>query len=211
VAIVCSRPTAACRERPLPGRVGWAICGDGRRLHMPRFFVVTGLPASGKTTVGSAVAMGLQLPFIDKDAILETMFDENGIGDSAWRAKLSRSADLIMQRKAQASSGAVIVSWWRHPASGTDSGTSTEWLRSLPGEIVEIHCRCAPEVAVDRFFARRRHPGHLDEQKSRARELQTFAACAALGPVGTGRVLDVCTNGPVDVQALVAQLIPLQP
>ena len=155
--------------------------------------------------------MGLQLPLIDKDAILETMFDASGIGDSAWRAKLSRSANLIMQRKAQASSGAVIVSWWRHPASGADSGTPAEWLRSLPGEIIEIHCRCGAAVAIDRFFARRRHPGHLDEQKSRAGEMQTFAACAALGPIGAGRLLDVCTEGPVDVQALVDQLILLQP
>jgi len=178
---------------------------------MPRFFVVTGLPASGKTTVGSAVARGLQLPLIDKDAILETMFDANGIGDSAWRAKQSRSADFIMQRMAEASSGSVLVSWWRHPASATDSGTSTEWLRSLPGEIIEIHCRCAPGVAVDRFFARRRHPGHLDEQRSRAREIQTFTTCAALGPIGAGRLVDVCTQGPVDVQALVDQLILLQP
>jgi len=178
---------------------------------MPRFFVVTGLPASGKTTVGSAVATGLQLPLIDKDALLEAMFEANGIGDSAWRAKQSRSADLIMQRMAQATNGSVLVSWWRHPASATDSGTPTEWLRSLSGEIIEIHCRCAPEVAVDRFFARRRHPGHLDEQKSRAREIQTFTTCAALGPIGAGRLVDVCTQGPVDVQALVDQLILLQP
>jgi adenylylsulfate kinase-like enzyme len=177
---------------------------------MPQFFVVTGLPASGKTTIASALAVGLQLPLIDKDAILETMFDANGIGNSAWRAKQSRSADLIMQRMAQASSGSVLVSWWRHPALRTDSGTSTEWLRSLPGELIEIHCRCAPELAADRFFARRRHPGHLDEQKSRAREIQTFTTCAELGPIGAGRLVDVCTEGPVDVQALVDQFI-LQP
>lgn len=178
---------------------------------MPQFFVVTGLPASGKTTVGSAVATQLQPPLIDKDAILETLFDANGIGDSAWRAKLSRSADLIMQRMARASSGSVLVSWWRHPSSATDSGTSTEWLRSVPGEIIEIHCRCSPEVAVDRFFARRRHPGHLDDQKSRAREFRTFTTCAALGPVGAGQLVYVCTEGPVDVQALVDQLILLKP
>ena len=175
---------------------------------MARFFVVTGLPASGKTTVGSAVASELQLPLIDKDAILETMFDEIGIGDSAWRTKLSRSADLIMQRMAQASGGAVLVSWWRHPASGTDSGTPTAWLRSLPGEVIEIHCRCAPELAVDRFFARRRHPGHLDEQRSRPRENQMFATYGALGAIGVGRLVDVCTEEPVHVQTLVNQLEP---
>lgn len=178
---------------------------------MPRVFVVTGLPASGKTTVGSAVATGLRLPLIDKDAILETLFDANGMGDSDWRSKQSRSADLVMQRMAQAAGGSVLVSWWRHPASATDSGTPTEWLRSLPGEIVEIHCRCAPEVAVDRFFARRRHPGHLDDQKSRAREIQTFKASAALGPIGAGRLVDVCTEGPVDVRALLDRLNALQP
>lgn len=177
---------------------------------MARFFVVTGLPASGKTTVGSAIASQLQLPLIDKDAILEAMFDAIGTGDATWRAKLSRSADLVMQRIAQASSGAVLVSWWRHPRSATDSGTSTEWLRSLPGEVVEVHCRCAPEVAVDRFFARRRHPGHLDEQKSRVQEIQAFTTCSVLGAIGAGRLIDVCTERPVDIHSLVDQLV-LQP
>jgi predicted kinase len=173
---------------------------------MARFFVVTGLPASGKTTVGSALASALRMPLLDKDAILEAMFDSMGTGDLDWRAKLSRSADGVLQRMALAASGAVLVSWWRHPASSVDSGTPTEWLRRLPGEVVEIHCRCAPEVAVDRFFARRRHPGHLDAQRSRALELQTFTACAAHGAIGAGRLVEVRTERPVDVQAIVEQL-----
>ena len=40
--------------------------------------VVSGLPASGKTTVGRVLSEGLSLPLIDKDAILEALFDSLG-------------------------------------------------------------------------------------------------------------------------------------
>jgi predicted kinase len=55
--------------------------------------VVSGLPASGKTTLGRQLAGALDLPLIDKDEILESLFDSRGIGDASWRRKLSRESD----------------------------------------------------------------------------------------------------------------------
>ncbi|PYQ55408.1 MAG: hypothetical protein DMF53_28200 [Acidobacteria bacterium] len=80
-----------------------------------RFLIATGLPASGKSTVGSAVAAALALPFLDKDEILEALFESLGVGDAPWRARLSRAADQVLERLAPRSQGAVIASWWRHP------------------------------------------------------------------------------------------------
>ncbi len=77
---------------------------------MKRFVVVSGLPASGKTTVEAAVASALGLPLLDKDAILETLFAKDGIGDPRWRSRLSRIADDLLQSQAVASDGAVISS-----------------------------------------------------------------------------------------------------
>ena len=53
--------------------------------------VVSGLPASGKTTVGRALSHGLSLPLIDKDDILEAMFDSPCSTASAARTGTSGS------------------------------------------------------------------------------------------------------------------------
>jgi len=40
---------------------------------MNRYIILTGLPASGKSTLGRAVAAALGLPMLDKDDILEAL------------------------------------------------------------------------------------------------------------------------------------------
>ena len=47
--------------------------------------VVSGLPGSGKTTIGRRLAAALSLPLIDKDDILDRLFETKGVGDSTWR------------------------------------------------------------------------------------------------------------------------------
>ena len=176
---------------------------------MSRFIVVSGLPASGKSTIGAALSTGLGLPLLDKDDILEALFGELGIGDAAWRTTLSRAADRILETLAKRSRAAVVVSWWRHPSSSAQSGTSPQWLTSLQPAPVEVHCRCAAEVAVERFFARRRHAGHLDASKDRSHELARFEQAAFLGPLALGPCIEVDTNGVLDVDGLMRRLLAI--
>ena len=171
-----------------------------------RYIVVSGLPASGKSTLARAIADALRLPRLDKDEILESLFDTLGVGDSAWRNKLSRDADDELRRHACALPGAVIVSWWHHPHSASESGTPTEWLSSLAGELVELYCVCSPSVAASRFVSRKRHAGHLDAQKSLAAVQASFEEQASLGPLKLGRVLEVNTEVSLRAKELLARL-----
>ena len=173
---------------------------------MQRYVIVTGIPASGKSTVGQAVAAALGLPMLDKDEILEGLFHRRGVGDAAWRTELSRAADEGLRESSLRSGGAVISSWWRHPASVVESGTPVEWLASLPGIAVEVHCVCSPQVAAERFLARRRHEGHLDHSKTHAELLASFQQQAALGPLGLSRVVKVDTEQPLDLQMLLTEI-----
>ena len=163
---------------------------------MTRFVAVSGLPASGKTTLGRALASALALPFIDKDAILEALFEREGMGDTAWRQRLSQAADAAFAQQAEASGGAVLASWWRHPLSNLATGTPTDWLRRLPAGLVEVHCQCSAVSAADRFMARVRHPGHLDGRWSRGDLLARFEQQAAFGALGVAPVVRVDTDGP---------------
>jgi glucokinase len=71
--------------------------------------VISGLPGSGKTTLGRRLSPVLNLPFIDKDDILERLFESKGVGNAAWRRALSRESDRILQQEATSSNGAILA------------------------------------------------------------------------------------------------------
>ena len=53
-----------------------------------RLIIISGLPASGKTTLGRELAKLLGFQFIDKDDILESLFAENQNFSSELRQRL---------------------------------------------------------------------------------------------------------------------------
>ena len=168
--------------------------------------IVTGLPASGKSTIGRALAEALGLEMFDKDEILEELFNERGVGDANWRSILSRTADEILRERASHSENSIIVSWWRHPASTINSGTRIDWLSDLKGELVEINCVCDPAIAAQRFKTRIRHGGHLDQVKSNVDLLASFQQQAALGPLCIGRLVQVNTEGTVKLASVLSMI-----
>ena len=171
-----------------------------------QYLIVSGIPASGKSTIARALSDALGLEMLDKDAILEDLFDKEGIGDAQWRTVLSRTADELLRERARQSASAVIVSWWRHPASTSASGTSTEWLSDLQGSLIEINCVCDPIIAAQRFKSRTRHRGHLDQFKSHTDLEASFKAHAALGPLGIGRLVSVNTDGSVKLDDVLLKI-----
>ena len=171
-----------------------------------RFVVVSGVPGSGKTTLARQLAPLLGLPLIDKDDILERLFDSNGLGDAAWRRTLSREADRELQAEATASAGAILVSFWHRPGMAADSGTPTAWLSGLTEPKMNVHCVCPPDLAAERFFRRTRHPGHLDIQRSYEDILRTIRDNDALAPIQFGTRIEIDTSGEVDVNAICAAI-----
>jgi cytidylate kinase len=167
-----------------------------------RFVVISGLPGSGKTTLGLALAESLRLPLIDKDDILERLFEERGIGDARWRRKLSRESDAIFELQARSSAdGAVLVSHWHRAGMTADSGTPTEWITELSPAIVNVNCICEVQVAAGRFARRRRHAGHLDA-RSLAEVVLSLRSLESVGWLEVGARVDVETSGVVDVVAV---------
>lgn len=166
------------------------------------FVVVSGIPGSGKTTVARRLAPALGLPLLDKDDILDRLFESKGVGDDEWRRALSRESDLILQQDAARSMGAVLVSFWRLPGMPSDSGTPADWLRDPSHHLVNVHCVCSPEVAADRFSARRRHPGHLDDARSRAELVTSLHGLAHLPALNLGPRIEVDTTRDVFVDGL---------
>jgi shikimate kinase len=168
------------------------------------FVLVSGLPGSGKSTLAGRLAPALDLPLLDKDDILERLFSSKGVGDARRRRALSRESDEVLQREAESSDGAVLVSFWRLPGMAEDSGTPTEWLRAH--KVVHIQCICDPETAAQRFFQRKRHAGHLDAAASYDEVLARIQEVASLGPLDLHPRIDVNTSGPVNLEGVVREI-----
>lgn len=165
--------------------------------------VVTGLPASGKSTLARRLGPLLGLPVIDKDDILEQLLPV-GPFDPDVRQALSRQADEMLRARVAVSAGAIVVSFWRRRELSDTSGTPWSWLECMAG-VVEVHCVCSVDTAAERFRKRRRHPGHGDLRWDRDELRQGFALQQSLGPLGVGgHTFHVDTEGTVDAMALAA-------
>lgn len=167
------------------------------------FVVISGLPGSGKTTLARRLAPALNLPLIDKDDILEGLFESKGVGDRARRRTLSRESDAIFRREAMHSNGAILVSFWRLPGMPSSSGTPSDWLQTALHDVVTVHCTCEPEIAASRFLQRRRHPGHLDGELGFAEVLASLQELARLTPICIGQRIDVDTSSEPQVMDVV--------
>jgi len=170
------------------------------------FVVFSGVPGSGKSTVARQLAPRLSLPLLDKDDFLDELFKEHGVGDAAWRTALSREADARLVRTAWELPGACLVSWWRNYKVSEITGTPVEWLSTLRAPLVEVHCRCRVETAVDRFLARQRHPGHLDGSQTRTSLITQFNAFEAAGPIACGPLLVLDTEQDVNPDVVLGQI-----
>ena len=171
------------------------------------FVVVSGLPASGKTTLALQISKRLGISLFDKDTILEALYDGCGCTDIQTRGRFSRSSDLTLQRLAKEACSAVLVSHWQHPTlQDSPSGTPTSWLATLPGRLVEIHVACPTDVAVRRFMERSRHPGHLDGLRGEDELRQQFVQLNALGALGIGALIMVRGDEPYDIDEIIGDI-----
>jgi predicted kinase len=171
---------------------------------LPLLVVVTGPPASGKTTVAEALARDLGLPLVAKDAIKERLFDSLGTGDREWSRALGRATfELLFARVAAALREALPVV----AEANFDAAAVPAFAALPPSRPLQIHCSAPVDVLLARYAARTpdRHPGHLDGEI--LEEVRTAIESGRHDPLPlAGELIAVDTSGPVDVDALAARI-----
>ena len=169
--------------------------GSARRL----FVVVSGPPASGKSTLAPALAAELGLPLVAKDTIRDALMSVLPVPDVDASRQLGRAPVAAMFAvAAESPCGAVIESNFHRSREIADLGR-------LPGPIVEVFCRVDRETARRRSPARAasRHAGHFDTIRS-ADEVWNQEVSE---PVAGGwPLLEVDTTGSTDVPHVARQI-----
>jgi hypothetical protein len=156
------------------------------------FLIVSGPPASGKSTLAPWIAVEFGLPLVAKDTVKDALMSVLPVADVEASRQLGRAAVRAMLAVAAASPvGAVLESNFYRSVAVDD-------LRALPGPVVEVFCRCDRDVAAlrGRTRAGTRHAGHFDQART-ADELWNDEISQ---PVAGGwPVVEVDTNRPVDL------------
>jgi predicted kinase len=174
-----------------PGHTGWVA----DRLPPGTFVVVSGPPASGKTTLARTLGPALGLPVMAKDTIKEALMTVLPVPDVPAARVIGTASALALLAVAGESGGAVLESVW-HRSRALDD------LRRLPGDVIEVFCRCDPAVAAERYASRAnsRAAGHFDAE----RLLTELWNDEVARPVAGGwPVIEVDTGRPLDVGPLI--------
>ena len=159
------------------------------------YVVVSGPPASGKSTVAPVLARRLGLPLVAKDTIKDAMMRRLPVPDVETSRQVGGAAVAVMLAVAAESPvGAVIESNFFRSKAIAD-------LTALPGHVVEVFCRCRRDVAAARYAARAgtRAPGHFDHDRHPDELWNDEVSEPVAGP---WPLIEVDTDRPVDVEFL---------
>ena len=163
-----------------------------------RYVVVSGPPASGKTTLARALAPALGLPLIAKDTIKQALMTVLPVPDVPASRTIGRASVAALLAVAAEAPAAVLESVWHRSYAVADLG-------SLPGTLVEVFCRCDPAIAAERYARRAgtRSAGHFDAERTIG---ELWNDDVARPVAGGWPVIEVDTTARVDVTSLVERI-----
>jgi predicted kinase len=128
--------------------------------------LVTGAPATGKTTLSKSLSERLNLPVVYKDEIKELLFDSLGIKDTEWAMKLgvtSFELTYLFAEKLAKTGKSFIVE------GNFDNRYATDTFHNIVlrynYRILQLYCHAQDDILYERFMERNisgeRHPGHI--------------------------------------------------
>jgi predicted kinase len=165
-----------------------------------RAVLMTGYPGAGKSTLGVALAEGLDFGFVCKDLMLDVIFRHMGFaaGDDAASLRSGRAAWALFWLLARTGRDVVLDS----NIKPTEPGEAAQ-ARALPGDVIDVHCLCPADLAIERYA---RRAAAFARPAMRVDHITPERLARYDGQLGLARRLVVDTSGPVDVAAVVASV-----
>jgi predicted kinase len=130
--------------------------------------IITGLPGTGKTTLGRELAQRHGLPLICKDTIKEPLLDLLGTSRSSRDLSDLAFAIMFAQARELLALGQSLILEGNFRA-GEHEAPLLAALPAPPPAIVQVLCSANEDERRDRLLRRAtdasRHPGHRDAQQ----------------------------------------------
>ncbi len=136
-------------------------------MYLSTLVIITGLPSTGKTTLGRRLSADLGLPFLHKDGIKELLFDTLGWQDREWSRRLGQATYELMFYflEIMLQTGTAFIAESNFKAD-QHSARFRRMLAQYAYGAVQILCWSQGEQLIERFAQRlstdERHPGHVD-------------------------------------------------
>jgi predicted kinase len=174
--------------------------------------VVSGLPASGKTTLARRVAAETRLPLVGRDDIKERLFESLGWCDREWSKWLGAASwDLLywfIEGQLAAGRSCIVESNF---SSDGDGKRLDDIAGRFGARLVQVHCHAAGSILVERYLARvasgERHPGHVDDLTiDEYRERLLAAKPEPLAISGRTLVIDTTDPAGIDYDWILAEV-----
>ena len=172
--------------------------GSGR----PALVIVTGPPASGKTTIAREIGRFLRIPTFHKDDFKERLANTVPGSGLEWSRNLGSSAYemlfLVGQTMVESGSSCLLEANF-HP----DLSIHRMERIANSARVAQVVCSGAEDVLMRRYFERHRsggrHPVHLDLDEGRRELLRTsFRRDHVLALNGVVIRCDTTSPDPVD-------------
>jgi predicted kinase len=128
--------------------------------------IVSGAPATGKTTLSKNIAKKFDLPLVNKDELKELLFDNLGLKDTDWAVKLGIASFellfLLADKLAQTGKPFIVE-------GNFDNRFSTKSFIDMKTKhnysVLHLHCHAEEKILYERYVSRDnsgdRHPGHI--------------------------------------------------
>jgi predicted kinase len=132
-----------------------------------KLLLITGLPASGKSTLAKRLSQRYGLPLLAKDCIKEPLLDVLGAQTPAQSRKLSDASFAVMfalaRELVQGSTGFILEGNFR---PGEHEAPLQSLLSAGSVSLAQVLCRIDEAQRLHRLASRgsdsARHPGHRD-------------------------------------------------
>lgn len=190
-----------------------------------KLIILTGMPASGKSTIAKKLSIAFDMPVLEKDALKEELFDTIGFSCYAEKRKMDIAANAVLLRCVESllsSENSLII----------DNNFDTDSTKRLVEIIKKYQCSCITiflggdtEAFYKRYVERdnlhKRHLGHvlqdhfppregdsLDYEMTREEFFEKFEKRGMNGFDCPGTRIDIDATNPqeVDVDMLIKQI-----
>jgi cytidylate kinase len=177
----------------------------------PCVVLITGLPGTGKTTVGRRIADHFNWPFITKDVFKELIFDGLGWSDKAWSLRVSATAhrlmDYVIEQELRARHSLIVESNFK---ADLDSARFRDFQLRHRAALVQVLCWARSDVLFERYKRRldlERHPGHAESASlAAAKRDLSRGKCELLQLRGRTIELDTTDIAGLDYETLFAAI-----